>query len=124
MTLLEYLDRRHERAVTHKRGPDFLGWVAIGLFGQSSALFAMMCFYRGLTENQGFMTLASAVIVTGWIGGAVGFAYTAGKRDGEQAATISRAVDAMAATAASGNDGPAEVEVVNTPDKPVPTEDA
>lgn len=59
---------------------DFRGWLGLGLFVQSSGLFAAIVFSsKELSANQGFMTLAAAVIVTGWIGGAAAFAYAAGK---------------------------------------------
>lgn len=98
MTFLEFLDRRHERLVARKPRrsilpTEFSGWLACGLFFQSNALFLLMWHSRELIDNQGFMTLASAVIVTGWIGGAVAFAYSAGKRDGDKNATADKAID-------------------------------
>lgn len=76
---------------------DFRGWLALGLFVQSNFLFVLMWAARDLLNSQGFMTLASAVIVTGWIGGAVAFAYSAGKREGESAALANKALDLAAA---------------------------
>lgn len=94
MTLLDYLDRRAQRRLAHPLLPtDFRGWLGLGLFLQTTALFAVIAFVRDVRGDQGFMTLASAVIVTGWIGGVVAFAYSAGKKDGEQSAALSKAVD-------------------------------
>lgn len=90
MKFFEYLDRIGERrqARALKRGPiwptDFRGWLGFGLFLQSTMLFILIAAIPDIRESQGFLTLASAVIVTGWIGGAAAFAYAAGKRDAEQ----------------------------------------
>jgi hypothetical protein len=94
VTLLDFLDRRDERRAHRQLLPvDFRGWLGFGLFVQSTFLFALIAFVPELRESQGFLTLASAVIVTGWIGGAAAFAYSAGKKDGEQSAALTKAVD-------------------------------
>jgi hypothetical protein len=62
---------------------DFRGWLGYGLFLQSSGLFAILALKPELAGNQGFMTLAAAVIVSGWVGGAAAFAYSAGKGNSE-----------------------------------------
>jgi len=90
MNILEYLDRVGQRRLERAKGRtpmlprDFQGWLGLGLFVQSSMLFGLIAATPDLRESQGFLTLASAVIVTGWIGGAAAFAYAAGKRDAEQ----------------------------------------
>lgn len=96
MNLWEYLDRRNARG-TARPGIGFIGWIGIGLFIQSSGLFGLMAAKPDLLDNQGFMTVAGAVIITGWIGGAAAFAFTAGKRDGESNAVASKALDMAAA---------------------------
>lgn len=69
-----------ERILDRVLPTDFRGWLGLGLFIQSSTLFAMIALAdKDLAGNQGFMTLAAAVIVTGWVGGAAAFAYAAGK---------------------------------------------
>jgi len=103
MGLLEYLNevgkRRLELAKT--RGSvlpqDFQGWLGLGLFAQSSMLFGLIAYIPELRESQGFLTLASAVIVTGWIGGAAAFAYAAGKRDAEQQEQTRQALEGTGA---------------------------
>ncbi len=125
MTLLEYLDRAAERRridpglriLPH----DFRGWVALALFIQASSLFGLMWIDKGLMDNQGFMTLASAVVVTGWVGGVAAFAYSAGKQQGEASALAKQALD-LAATTASPSDTPQPVTVENAADDPVPVE--
>lgn len=109
MNLLDYFDRVGERrqARALARGPvlptDFRGWLGLGLFLQSTMLFGLIAAVPALRESQGFLTLASAVIVTGWIGGAAAFAYAAGKRDAEQQEQTKQALAvAGAAVTAAG----------------------
>jgi len=107
MNLWQYLDRRGERMLTREGRilpHDFRGWVALGLFVQSSSLFGLMCLREGLMDNQGFMTLASAVVVTGWIGGVAAFAYSAGKQQGEATALASQAMNLAANANGAGAD--------------------
>lgn len=126
MTFWEYLDRAGVRNAARESRiipSDFRGWVAFGLFVQSSSLFGMMWFNVEVTGNQGFMTLASAVIVTGWIGGVAAFAYSAGKQQGEASALAKQAMNLAADSAASNapTGEPQPVVVSNTPENPVPT---
>ena len=109
MNLFEYLDRwgeRRAKAATRRaayitaRGTiadrvlpnDFRGWLGFGLFVQSTFLFSVIAIIPKLQESQGFMTLASAVIVTGWVGGAAAFAYSAGKSGAERSDQLSSAL--------------------------------
>lgn len=111
MNLLEYFDRVGERRQVRalKRGPlwptDFRGWLGFGLFVQSTMLFILIAAIPDIRESQGFLTLASAVIVTGWIGGAAAFAYAAGKRDAEQQEQTRQALDVAASAIASNSGG-------------------
>lgn len=96
MTFWEYLDRRGERNARRESRilpHDFRGWVALGLFLQSTALFAVMAAFPSLLDNQAYTTLATAIIVTGWIGGVAAFAYSAGKQQGEASALAKQAMD-------------------------------
>lgn len=126
MNLWEYLDKAGQRSAVRENKViphDFRGWVACGLFVQSSSLFGMMWFNVEVTNNQGFMTLASAVIVTGWIGGVAAFAYSAGKQQGEASALASQAMDLAANANPAAPPEAQEVQVVNSPTEPVPTHD-
>lgn len=117
MKFLEYLDRLGERrqARALARGPvlptDLRGWLGLALFLQSSMLFILIAAVPDLRESQGFLTLASAVIVTGWIGGAAAFAYAAGKQDAEQQEQVKQSIalarDAVNASAPGGGAGEA-----------------
>lgn len=122
MTFWEYLDRIGARNATRETRfipSDFRGWLAFGLFLQTVGLFVLMATEHALLESQGFMTLASAIIVTGWIGGAVAFAYAAGKERGEQTALANRALDlAHSAQTGTGN-GEALAQPSGNPGDPV-----
>jgi hypothetical protein len=124
VNLFDYLDRAGQRnALRESRviPSDFRGWVALALFIQSSSLFGLMWLNTDIMDNQGFMTLASAVVVTGWIGGVAAFAYSAGKQQGEASALAKQAMD-LAANAGP-SDAPQKVEVTNDSGNPVPTTD-
>lgn len=76
---------------------DFRGLIAIALFLQSTMLFvAIMCNPK-LADNQGFMVLATAVIVTGWVGGAIAFAFASGMDAVKSAGSLGKALDLAAA---------------------------
>lgn len=106
VNLWQYLNAVGERRAARPGWlpTDFRGWLGLGLFLQSTFLFTMIAVKTELQESQGFMTLASAVIVTGWIGGAAAFAYAAGKRDAEQQEQT-RAAISLARDAVNGANG-------------------
>ncbi len=124
MNLFEYLDRagtrmanRESRTLPH----DFRGWVALGLFVQSSALFLLMARFRDLLDSQAFTTLATAIIVTGWIGGVAAFAYSAGKQQGEASALAKQAMELAADRPGTGE---TQHVIIDQPgDKPVPVQE-
>jgi hypothetical protein len=97
------------------KGWDFRHWVALGLFVQSSSLFYAIARQPSLADNQGFMVLATAVVVTGWIGGVVAFAFAAGIEAVRSAATADKALDLAQAQAAVPS---------GRPDDPISTRDA
>lgn len=72
---------------------DFRLLIGTALFVQSSGLFIAIGLNPSLADNQGFMVLATAVIVTGWVGGAVAFAFAAGIESGRNAVNLGKALD-------------------------------
>lgn len=52
--------------------PDRAGWYAIGLFVQTTMILWMCAYYPELRQDEFFKNLATAIVVTGWIGFAVG----------------------------------------------------
>lgn len=94
-------------------------WLALGVFAQTCGLFLLMWGSPDLMDNQGFMTLASAVIVTGWVGTILGLAFQAGKTIGEQTAAVNKALDLATANSRS----PPSPDVVLKPGKTAQAEE-
>lgn len=87
------------------RGPGWpteRGWYSIGLFVQTGAILAMIAEWPALSTNEFFKSLATAIVVTGWIGFAVGFRDNARDRD-----TMGKAIDLAAAAAPPSPPSPA-----------------
>jgi hypothetical protein len=58
----------------HRSGPGWptaRGWYAIALFLQTCGIIAMITAYPALTENEFFKSIATAIVITGWIGFAI-----------------------------------------------------
>lgn len=60
--------------------PSERGWYAIALFVQTDALLAMIAVIPVLRSDEFFKSLATAIVVTGWIGFAVGMRGNAEER--------------------------------------------
>lgn len=52
--------------------PSTRGWYALGLFAQTFAILVMVVAQPQLRADEFFKTLATAIVITGWIGLAVG----------------------------------------------------
>lgn len=58
----------------HRLGPgwpDQRGWYALALFVQTCAILGMLAFLPQLTRDEFFKSIATAIVVTGWVGFAV-----------------------------------------------------
>ncbi len=65
------------------RGPGWpseRGWYAIALFVQTAAILALIAWQRDLRSDEFFKSIATAIVVTGWIGFAVGMRGNAEER--------------------------------------------
>lgn len=51
--------------------PSQRGWYALALCVQTSAILIMLCLWPHLSRDEFFKTLATAIVVTGWVGFAV-----------------------------------------------------
>ncbi len=67
------------------RWPDARGWIGAGCFALAVGVLAMILFDRKLLESDAFLVLATAIVITGWVNGPVGWAYQATKGGGELA---------------------------------------
>jgi hypothetical protein len=101
---------------------DARGWIGVGCFALAVFVLSMACLDKSLLDNNAFLVLATAIVITGWVNGPVGWAYQATKGGGEAAESSARIAE-QAATAALPLSGPAEVKVINTPADPVPVEE-
>lgn len=51
--------------------PDQRGWYAVALFVQTCAILALLALAPQLSTNEFFKSIATAIVVTGWVGFAV-----------------------------------------------------
>ena len=78
---------------------DARGWIGFGCFSLAVFVLAMAFLDRALLDNNAFLVLATAIVITGWVNGPVGWAYQATKGGGEAAESSARIAE-QAATAA------------------------
>lgn len=102
--------------------PDARGWIGISVFLLTVMVLWMVAVFPELRQDEFFKVLATAIVLTGFIQGVVGWAYTATKQGGEMAernqAVVEHAAQTTAATAAATIGQPQEVKVVNPPEDP------
>lgn len=58
----------------HRLGPGWpsqRGWYAAALFVQTCAIFALVALFPQLSGDEFFKSIATAIVVTGWVGFAV-----------------------------------------------------
>ena len=70
--------------------PNERGWLTIALFVQTAALIALIAWKADLRQDEFFKAIANAIIVTGWIGFAVGQ-----RQNAEDRQQVGRAIDTM-----------------------------
>jgi hypothetical protein len=61
--------------------PNERGWLTIALFIQTAAIIALITWKEDLRKDEFFKAIANAIIVTGWIGFAVGQRQNAADRE-------------------------------------------
>lgn len=75
---------------------DARGWIGLGCFLLVLVILAMIGLMPKLLENDAFLILATAIVVTGWVNGPVGWAYQATKGGGEAAESSARIAEKVA----------------------------
>lgn len=90
--------------------PDGRGWVGIGIYILVLVMIAMMWSDRALLHDDFFKVIATALILTGWNQGPVGWAYQATKNGGELADRNASLVEAQAKASPPIADKPDERE--------------
>lgn len=81
------------------RWPDARGWIGVGCYSLTILVFVLIAADKKLLESDAFLILATAVVITGWNGGPVGWAYQATKGGGEQAESTARIAERAAGVA-------------------------
>lgn len=71
--------------LVYTRPTDARGWIGLGCFLLTVLIFAMIGIDRTLLDKDAFLILATAIVITGWVNGPVGWAYQATKGGGELA---------------------------------------
>lgn len=71
-------------------GPDLRGMVAFGLFFETTLVLGMMGFNPKLAESQLFTALATAIVVSGLIGGVVAWLYGSSKGSDDKTAILAQ----------------------------------
>lgn len=82
---------------------DARGWIGLGCFVMALIVLGMILFDRTLLESDAFLILATAIIITGWVQGPVGWAYQATKAGGDLADKNAEIIKQRAATDASAS---------------------
>lgn len=81
---------------TYTHPTDARSWIGLGCFVLVLVVLAMIAWDRTLLNSDAFLILATAIVITGWNGGPVGWAYQATKGGGEQAESTARIAEAQA----------------------------
>jgi hypothetical protein len=80
---------------------DARGWIGLGCYVLVLILLGMMWADKELLKDDFFKVIATAIILTGWNNGPVGWAYQATKGGGEAAESSARIAEKVASTAAA-----------------------
>lgn len=101
---------------------DARGWIGIGCYLLVVFIFLMMWTDKALLKDDFFKVLATAIVLTGWNQGPVGWAYQATQGGGEAARSNAKIAENSVTNGKSlDEDKPTEVVVINKPNDPVPT---
>jgi hypothetical protein len=90
--------------------PDARGWVGLSVFVLTVMVLWMVAAFPELRHDEFFKVLATAIVLTGYVGGPVGWAYSATKQGGELAERNASIVE-QSATAAAAATAPAAEQV-------------
>lgn len=94
--------------------PDRGGWYAIALFVQTIMIFNMIAFFPELRQDEFFKNLATAIVITGWIGFAVGQAKGEKERDNTaKALDVAKAQGPSVTTTTTSTTAPSPTDQVN-----------
>lgn len=89
-------ERRPLIRITVTRPSDARGWIGLGCYSLVVIVLLMVWTDKQLLASDAFLILATALIVSGWNAGPVGWAYQATKGGGEAAESSARIAEAAA----------------------------
>jgi hypothetical protein len=95
---------------------DARGWIGIASFALTVMVLWMLAAFPDLRTDEFFKFIATAVVISGFVQGPIGWAFQATQQGGDLAAKASQLVEQHATK-------PQKVVVDNPPSKPVPTTD-
>ena len=101
---------------------DARGWIGLGCYILVLVVLGMMWADRALLKDDFFKLLATAIVLTGWNNGPVGWAYQATQGGGEAARSSAKIAETVAGVAPNDHATPQPVTVVNPASDPVQTE--
>lgn len=100
--------------------PDARGWIGIGTYALTIMVLWMMQIDPTLRRDEFFKVIATAIVLTGFIQGVVGWAYTATKGGGELADANAKIVaDAAGKGNAAADPGKPQPVTIMDQKKPV-----
>lgn len=76
--------------------PTERGWISLGTFALTVMVLWMITKYPELRNDEFFKTIATAIIITGFLNGPVSWAFSATKGGGEAAEANARIAEAAA----------------------------
>lgn len=82
-------------------GIDARGWIGVSVFALTVMVLWMVAAFPELRHDEFFKVLATAIVLTGFIQGVVGWAYTATKQGGELAERAATIVEQSATVTAN-----------------------
>jgi hypothetical protein len=106
---------------------DARGWIALGCYSLVLVVLGMIAASPSILDQDAFLILATAIIITGWVQGPVGWAYQATKGGGEAAESSARIAEKAAEAAVSAvgpsgtKDDPMVIEGAPEGSEPVTT---
>jgi hypothetical protein len=95
--------------------PDARGWIGISVFALTVMVLWMVAVFPELRHDEFFKVLATAIVLTGFTQGVVGWAYSASKQGGElaerNASIVEQSATATVANNSTTGTGPAANQV-------------
>jgi len=76
--------------------------IALACYSLVLVVFGMIWTRPALLDNDAFLILATAIVITGWVQGPVGWVYQATERGNKQAESNARIAETVAGVPAGG----------------------